>query len=169
MAGTDPLHTMALLSPDPTDMKRYIKMEMSTKYKQQRRALLPSTKLGCVVGSDDTGTPIITGPRIYERAIHRLRLGHTTLNGHLYRIGKSSTPHCPHCPDVVESVEHFLIDCPHYSRERAQLQIKLWKIGIRLIELKNVLNNSELTTKQKFTHSKSLNSFLNSTGQLGRI
>ena len=58
--------------------------------------------------------------------LFQLRSGHIGLNQHLFRIKKSDTPVCPNCQGItVESVKHFLIDCPFYRHERHALHIKL--------------------------------------------
>jgi hypothetical protein len=58
--------------------------------------------------------------------LFQLRTGHIGLNHHLFRIRKSESPSCPLCRGItVETVKHFLLDCPHYRRERHELQQKL--------------------------------------------
>ena len=58
--------------------------------------------------------------------LFQLRSGHIGLNHHLFRIRKSESPACPKCQGImVETVKHFLIDCPHYRQERHTLQRKL--------------------------------------------
>jgi ribonuclease HI len=58
--------------------------------------------------------------------LFQLRSGHIALNLHLFRIHRSETPSCPHCQGItVESVKHFLIECPQYTQERHELRTKL--------------------------------------------
>jgi ribonuclease HI len=58
--------------------------------------------------------------------LFQLRSGHIGLNHHLFRIRRSETPSCPHCRGItVETVKHFLLDCPQYVRERHELRVKL--------------------------------------------
>jgi hypothetical protein len=47
-----------------------------------------------------------------------LRTRHISLNQHLHRVGKSPTPDCPHREGTMETVQHFLLSCPQYVRER---------------------------------------------------
>lgn len=61
---------------------------------------------------------VSTLPRRQTSIITQLRTNHTLLNQHLHRIGKSESPYCPHCPEKIESVLHYLFDCPQYARER---------------------------------------------------
>ena len=57
----------------------------------------------------------------------QLRLGHIGLNLYLFCIRKVESPACPKCQGVmVESVRHFLLDCPHYKNERHTLQSCLY-------------------------------------------
>ena len=60
------------------------------------------------------------GLRISSIFHTRLRLGHSGLNGHLYRIGLRDTPSCT-CGYIEESVIHYLLFCPNYVEERAKL------------------------------------------------
>jgi hypothetical protein len=58
--------------------------------------------------------------------LFQLQSIHISLNQHLFCIRKSETPPCPHCQGItVESVKHFLLECPQYVRERHELQTKL--------------------------------------------
>ena len=58
--------------------------------------------------------------------VMQLRTGHIGLNPHLFCIKKAESPSCPHCKGItVETVKHFLLDCPSYQRERHKLQSKL--------------------------------------------
>jgi ribonuclease HI len=56
----------------------------------------------------------------------QLRTGHSPLNLHLFRIHRSETPSCPHCQGItVETVKHYLLQCPHYQHKRHILRRKL--------------------------------------------
>ena len=58
--------------------------------------------------------------------LFQLWSGHVGLNLHLFRIRKAESPACLKCQGVtVESVKHFLLDCPHYKNEWHTLQRKL--------------------------------------------
>ena len=50
--------------------------------------------------------------------IMQLHTGHIGLKQHLFRIHKVELPSCPHCQGItVETVKHFLLDCPFYNEE----------------------------------------------------
>ena len=56
-----------------------------------------------------------------ERAIARLRLGHTELT-HGYLMDREPTPECQHCPPHTRyTVEHFLIHCPRHAHHRRHI------------------------------------------------
>ena len=58
--------------------------------------------------------------------IAQLRTGHIPLNHHLFRIRRSETPTCPHCKGLtVETVRHYLFECPHYQHKCHVLRQKL--------------------------------------------
>jgi ribonuclease HI len=64
--------------------------------------------------------------RQHSAIIAQLRTGHSPLNQHLFRIHRSETPSCPHCLGLtVETVRHYLLQCPHYQHERHTLRRKL--------------------------------------------
>lgn len=60
---------------------------------------------------------IATLPKWQSSLYIQLCTRHIPLNHHLYHIGKSETPHCPFCPDTDETIHHYILDCPQYSRE----------------------------------------------------
>lgn len=84
-----------------------------------------------------------------------LRTRHISLNQHLHRIGKSLSPNCPHCVDIPETVQHFLLSCPHYTRERHTLTSTLRRQASSITYL---LTNAKATAH--------LIHFVNSTGRL---
>ena len=32
---------------------------------------------------------------------------------------------CPHCKKIVETAQHFLLECPEYEKQRSELFVKL--------------------------------------------
>ena len=52
--------------------------------------------------------------------------GHISLNHYLFHICKTESPACPRCQGItVETVKHFLLNCPHYRQQQHVLQRKL--------------------------------------------
>jgi hypothetical protein len=75
--------------------------------------------------------------RLKERAITRLRFGHSLLNGSLNRMGLHSDGLCNTC-GVAETVEHFLMDCIDYQNLQFTLVDKLLGNG-DTVSITNVL------------------------------
>lgn len=86
-----------------------------------------------------------------------LRTQHIPLRRYLHRIGKAPSPSCPHCPNVDETVPHYLLDCPHYRRERHALLLAL---GRDATSLSFLLSDSSATPH--------LVRFINSTNRLSK-
>lgn len=57
-------------------------------------------------------------PRKQASLLFQLRTGHVPLNGHLHRIGSAESPNCGTCKSTRETVHHYLMVCPRYSRQR---------------------------------------------------
>lgn len=51
-----------------------------------------------------------------------LRMKHSPLHNHLFHIKRHTSPFCASCPNKVETVKHYLIECPQYAHERALLE-----------------------------------------------
>ena len=62
--------------------------------------------------------------RQQETTLHRLRVGVVGLNQDLLRLGIHPTGFCDRCHEI-ETVRHYLIDCPKYIIERAMLLSEL--------------------------------------------
>lgn len=79
-----------------------------------------SNKLRSVMNEPTPRTEYLSGKRIYDRAITRLRLGHA-------RITHSFLFQLPHRPPICEvcqsqiTVEHLLVSCPKFSTIRTHL------------------------------------------------
>ena len=58
----------------------------------------------------------------------RLRLGHTGLRSTLFMMARCATELCEVC-NVPETVEHVLLRCSRYLRERAILRSRLSELG----------------------------------------
>jgi ribonuclease HI len=57
-------------------------------------------------------------PRRQASLLTQLRTGHVPLNKYLHRIQRAESPICPACRTHDETVQHFLLMCPAYSRQR---------------------------------------------------
>src|SRR5271170_6211634 len=71
-----------------------------------------------------------SGPKLYNSitsrpkmaTLARLRTGHCSRNQYRHRMGIEESPICAQCTNGgIEDVEHFLIRCTKFDRERAAL------------------------------------------------
>ncbi|KAJ3874759.1 hypothetical protein F5051DRAFT_314507, partial [Lentinula edodes] len=78
--------------------------------------------------------------------LFQLRTGHVPLNSHLHRIGKADSPNCPHCNAAgranIETVKHYITECPAYRKERFRLRQKL---GRQTRSLRHLLSDKKCT------------------------
>lgn len=98
-----------------------------------------------------------------EVVISRLRLGHTYLNSTLFLLGKHQDGLCPDCRQP-ETVEHVLITCEKYSRERLEFISELRHVGMAEVSIKSILDIGS-SGKGKFWLFK----YLTDTGLIKRI
>ena len=80
------------------------------------------------------------GPRKWNTALARLRLGTAELRARLHRIGKATTAACPHCGGAdggpPETAQHYLCECVAWLPQRMQLHSELtwtgnlWEPGV---------------------------------------
>jgi len=89
--------------------------------------------------------------RQHQVLITRLRLGACGLNHHLCRIGCHDNGCCTSC-NVPETVEHFLLDCPH-SAVAAALKLKCAELNA-VCQLQNCLSVPALTKLTYLNRSK---------------
>jgi hypothetical protein len=54
----------------------------------------------------------------------RLRTGHCGLNRYLYRFKLARTPYCS-CGYANETVEHYILECRLYHKQRKELRKKI--------------------------------------------
>jgi ribonuclease HI len=81
--------------------------------------------------------------RVIETAMARLRLGHAGLKQHLFRFNMADDDECE-CRQV-ETIDHFLLECPIYTNIRNQMKTELMKLGV-LINIKNILGGGHYNT-----------------------
>ena len=101
--------------------------------------LRPITKRPRVESGPKLYNSITTRPKMATLA--RLRTCHCSLNQYLYRIGVEASPRCAQCTNRgIEDVEHFLLQCSKYDRERAGL---IKNVGIGGMEAEKLLGDPD--------------------------
>jgi ribonuclease HI len=71
----------------------------------------------------------------------RLRTGHCSLNQYLFRFGHADSPYCDCDNQTIETVQHYLLQCPRYEIQRARL---VTKVGIGGMWIEKLLGYPEL-------------------------
>ena len=104
--------------------------------------------------------------RKIEVAMARLRLDHSRLKSHLYRLNLEDSPNCNHC-GIPETINHFLIHCHRYYNERCILLNKLRLLGIstRPVDPLILLGGGNHDTRVKEKIAQSLIAFIIQTGR----
>ena len=64
------------------------------------------------------------GDRYSQATLSRLRLGHSDLNAHQFRIGRIDSPICE-CGQAVEDNEHYLLECKRFTSQRQAMLFKI--------------------------------------------
>ena len=75
---------------------------------------------------------MLTGP--CTRILTQMRLGLSSLRGQLFNYNLTDNPFCSYCLEKIESVEHFLFACGHFSSQRVILKFRL---GLYLPDIGN--------------------------------
>ena len=92
--------------------------------------------------------------------ILQIRCSHFPLNAYLYRVNKMDTDKCQACANdqedipPVETINHFVFDCPSYTDARNEL---IEDIGREEFHLSNIMFNTD--------RMKALINFINRTGR----
>ena len=80
--------------------------------------------------------------RQVQTALARLRVGHAGVKAHLHRFNLADTSLC--ICGVNDTIEHFLLQCRRYRRERGELEQQLQKICVPLT-LRNLLGGGDFS------------------------
>ena len=104
--------------------------------------------------------------RKLETALSRLRIGHSGLNSHMYRMGMNHTPLCD-C-GAPETVEHALITCPNYDQPRQALAAAVQRLQ-QPMTVQILLGGSNVAVAEQKQIICAMNTYLQSTGLLNRV
>lgn len=95
----------------------------------------------------------------------RLRLGHVGVRSYLSRFRMADTPTCLTC-GVDDTVDHFLLSCRLFSRERRELTSSLRALGILQVSVRIMLGGGPYPRKIQHNVIKATVQYLRSTGRL---
>ena len=112
--------------------------------------------------------PLVTGlnNRNINTSIIRLRIGHTRLKNHLFKLGMEDDPNC-NCGEE-ETIEHVILRCPRYFTARVRFKHSLYMLKIPF-ELTRILGTDDEDPDLKKKIFRHLAVFLKSTGLVDKI
>ncbi|XP_042577199.1 uncharacterized protein LOC109095263 [Cyprinus carpio] len=106
------------------------------------------------------------GNRRKDVLISRMRIGHCLLNQSMFKIGKHQTGYCDKCSsEIMETVEHVLLKCEAYARERVKLFQALREMEMEVFSIQALLGNCP----KQFKIYEELFNFLKNTHLINRI
>ncbi|KAG0716922.1 RNA 3'-terminal phosphate cyclase [Chionoecetes opilio] len=107
--------------------------------------------------------------RVLDVTLTRLRLGHKTLTPHLHRLRLSPDPQCPWCRNVLETIEHFLLQCPRFHSHRVVLHSQHLALKVTTFDLPTLLAATCVPPSRQHAVIRLTCAFLRKTGQLPRL
>lgn len=136
------VHSNVANMGDPVGVEQFeCKAIISKFFKLKWDRLIPITPTGklyrSTIKSNITSLNLV--PRLKESTIYRLRVQHCRLNSYLFKIGIVDSPLCS-CNNGIETVFHFLFECPTTVNLKAQLVSLLNSQNLPLT-IDNCLNN----------------------------
>ena len=87
--------------------------------------------------------------RAHYRAAVQLITGHAALNEYLFKIKKVDTDICPNCEYEVETVNHFLGQCPAFARQRGEFFSSFYLSTTEIFENNSILQIAKYAAKTK--------------------
>ena len=128
-----------------------VQQNFDVKTKQEWKDIWRSSERGQKITKIDKNSPSVHLLRTISKAdlsrrsaslITQLRLQHIPLNAYLKRFNLVDSARCPACGADVETVSHFLLQCPSYAHERWALERSLRKRK-KEFTLENLLGDPE--------------------------
>jgi hypothetical protein len=145
-------------------MKKCLLESVIKKYDTYWHTISHTTHLGNIKDKFETWHRFTLHDRHSDVVITRLRLGHSRLRGHLYRIGLVDDPNCAQC-SIVETPEHLLLNCPSYAAARVDLLNSLSFLNMNAISLRSLLGGGGYSPSENHFILCSVCSFLKKIGK----
>jgi ribonuclease HI len=97
-----------------------------------------------------------------------LRLGHAGVRSYLHRFGMADHPMCLHC-GVEDTIEHFLLSCRRFSRERQSLISSARALGILRPSVRVLLGGGNFRRNVQHAIIKATVAYLTQTNRLASL
>jgi len=98
----------------------------------------------------------------------RLRLGHVGLAAYLHRFSMVDSPKCSFC-GVDETLEHYLLVCSRYRRERRMLVAALQVLDVSPVSVKVLLGGGNFRNGLQYAILNQTAAYLKRTGRLSSL
>ena len=106
--------------------------------------------------------------RTVEASLARLRSGHVGLAKYLHRFNMQDSPLC-NCGEI-ETVKHFLLECPRFQHNRSNLIDDLRDIGVTVpLSLKLLLGGTTYPSPVQFKIVNAVSKYLQDTHYLHQL
>ena len=133
------------------------------------RMVLPDTTMGHYLTASESQPWARHGNRELDVALTRMRLGHTRLASHLWRIGLVDSPDCIWCR-VPDTVEHVFLHCHRHFSARTRLRCGLASLGVTdTLSLRHILGGEGIAIELRAQLGQMVCRYIVSTGRLGKI
>ena len=148
-------------------LKKIIRNSTSRYWSAAALAAISSSHLGRIREDTNPQPWVRSSSRRLDTAITRLRIGHSSLNAHLHRIGVVDDPACEWCGQD-DTIHHFIFVCPRHHSERITLQDRLNKLNISFNE-QNLLGGGPHEENIKRKIMRFFKIFIHKSSRLGNI
>ncbi len=163
------IHKPIVNMPYPLNfLKRNLNESIIAKYNTQWQAIRSMTHLGLVKQKFESWNHVMPNERRSDVALSRLRLGHSRLKGHLFKLRLNENPNCILC-SVEETPEHLLLHCPKYTQERDILRLSLLSFNVSVMDLRNLLGGGGFSPNITISIFRRLCIFLRQIGKFYEI
>ena len=149
------------------DFKKEVGRKIQTYWESELQEMARSTHIGRITLSSKYDV-LRHKKRQIDVAYTRLRIGHTRLGSHMYRLKLQDSPNCDLC-EKPETIEHFLLICPKYLAPRMQLLRDLYPIRIYRLSIELLLTEGDEDANTRTMIRDKVHKFLCNTKAIHRL
>ena len=116
-------------------------------------------------------TWLSSGNRHCDVIMAKLRSGVANLNHFLFRLNSINSPNCIYCINEVETVKHYLLDCPRHILARNKFISKLNNLGISQghVSVPILLSGTDFSPNKWRKVMNAIYTYIKDTGRINTI
>ena len=142
------LSNITFVPPDPVTISKTIKRTFRTTWKEDSKREIQAKFYGRINPRMENQPMMRDKCRKVDTGITRLRLGHSRLKHHLYRLGIEEDEDCRFCGQrTPETIEHVMLECPRFYSYQTTMKQKLRKENIP-INIETILGGKDLDQRK---------------------